>query len=97
MFLVSCFPSLSSRRLAEHRCSNALRKALKLPKRAYAPRNQVLQFFAERAMSLDLYRKVQYVIRTEKPTDEPVMECDVDLLRLLPQRFRMQMHEAARA
>ena len=55
----------------------------------------MLQFFAERTMSLDLYRKVQYVIRTEKLTDEPVMERDVELLRLLPQRFRIQMHEAA--
>ena len=30
----------------------------------------------------------QYVIRTEKLTDDPVMERDVALLKLLPQRFR---------
>eukprot|EP00435_Cladocopium_sp_Y103_P018287 s65_g4.t1 len=55
--------------------------------------NQVLSFFAERSVSLDLYRKVQYVIRTEKLTDDPVMERDVALLKLLPQRFRKQLHE----
>lgn len=31
---------------------------------------------------------LEYVIRTEKLTDDPVMERDVALLKLLPQRFR---------
>lgn len=87
LFAMGCFSSFVGSITAT---VNALRsiQATKIKQN-----NQVLSFFAERSVSLDLYRKVQYVIRTEKLTDDPVMERDVALLKLLPQRFRKQLHE----
>ncbi|CAK9018115.1 Potassium voltage-gated channel subfamily H member 5 (Ether-a-go-go potassium channel 2) (rEAG2) (Voltage-gated potassium channel subunit Kv10.2) [Durusdinium trenchii] len=55
--------------------------------------SEVLRFFAERKMSLDLFQKVKYVIRTEKLMDDPLMENEVTMLKFLPKRFRIQLHE----
>ncbi|CAK9045570.1 Potassium channel AKT1, partial [Durusdinium trenchii] len=53
----------------------------------------LLQFFVERNMSLDLYSKVQEVIKMEKLAEVRLHETDVALVNSLPERFRIQLHE----
>ncbi|CAJ1436909.1 unnamed protein product [Effrenium voratum] len=53
----------------------------------------LLRFFIERNLSLDLYSKVQEVVRRERLTEARLSEEEVELLQRLPQRFKMQMHE----
>lgn len=53
----------------------------------------LLQFFVERNMSLDLYSKVQEVIKTENLAEVRLHETEVALVNSLPERFRMQLHE----
>ncbi|CAJ1385449.1 unnamed protein product [Effrenium voratum] len=53
----------------------------------------LLQFFVERDLSLDLYAKVQEVLRSERMVDVRLQESEVALVQLLPERYKMQLHE----
>lgn len=55
--------------------------------------DKLFQFFVERNMSLDLYSKVQEVIKTEKLAEVRLHETEVEIVNTLPERFRMQLHE----
>ena len=55
--------------------------------------DKLFQFFVERNMSLDLYSKVQEVIKTEKLSEVRLHETEVEIVNTLPERFRMQLHE----
>eukprot|EP00435_Cladocopium_sp_Y103_P018335 s2615_g4.t1 len=58
-----------------------------------AAKDTLLQFFVERNMSLDLYSKVQDVIKSENLAEIRLHETEVTLVNSLPERFRMQLHE----
>ena len=55
--------------------------------------SKLLQFFIERDLSVDLYMKVQEALRKEGAFRFRNSEDEVELIRGIPERFKIQLHE----
>lgn len=58
-----------------------------------AKQSKLLQFFIERDLSVDLFSKVQEALRREGAFKVRSSEKEVDLMRGIPERFKIQLHE----
>ena len=55
--------------------------------------SKLLQFFIERDLSVDLYMKVQEALRKEGALRLRNSEDEVELIRGIPERFKIQLHD----